>query len=75
MSFISYVTQELLLFNDTIKNNILLNNTISKNELNNIIGISCLKSLLNKLPKGINTILGEGGTKLSKGNIQNSSYR
>ena len=70
LSFISYVTQEPLLFNDTIKNNILLNNTISKNELNNIIGISCLKSLLNKLPKGINTILGEGGTKLSKGNIQ-----
>ena len=26
--------------------------------------------MLNKLPKGINTILGEGGTKLSKGNIQ-----
>jgi ABC-type bacteriocin/lantibiotic exporter with double-glycine peptidase domain len=68
--FASYAAQDPLIFNQTIRDNITLNYPFDKKELLEILKMSCLFDVINKYPKGLNTILGEGGIKLSKGNIQ-----
>lgn len=68
---ISYVFQDTFLFNATIKENILFANTnATEEELNRIIKISCVDEIINKLPDGINTLIGENGIKLSGGERQ-----
>lgn len=70
--YISYVSQDTELFNDTLKNNICisLNNEVEDKYLEKIISIANLNDLVNKLPLGINTIIGEKGFKLSGGERQ-----
>tara|TARA_Y100001970_G_scaffold4098_1_gene4806 strand:+ start:114 stop:1778 length:1665 start_codon:yes stop_codon:yes gene_type:complete len=68
------VTQNVILFNDTIKNNILYGNKNATNEeILNAIESSNLNNLIEKLPKGLNTIIGENGVKLSGGEKQRVS--
>ena len=68
------VTQNVILFNDTIKNNILYGNKNATNEeILNAIESSNLNGLIEKLPKGLNTIIGENGVKLSGGEKQRVS--
>ena len=68
---ISYVFQDTFLFNATIKENILFANSNATNEeLEKVIKISCVDEIINKLPKGINTLIGENGVKLSGGERQ-----
>ena len=70
VSLISYITQDPIVFNDTIKNNIILNSSIKNKDLSEILKIACVQNIIKRLPKGINTILGENGIKLSRGNLQ-----
>jgi len=58
------------MFDDSIKNNITLYNTYSDKDINNAIERSGLKILVNSLPQGINTSVGEGGCNLSGGEKQ-----
>lgn len=68
---ISYVFQDTFLFNATIKENIMFANVnATEEELNKIIKISCVDEIINKLPDGINTLIGENGIKLSGGERQ-----
>ena len=69
-NLISYVTQDPIVFNDTIKNNITLYSSIDKKDLSEILKIACVENVIKNLPKGINTMLGENGIKLSRGNLQ-----
>jgi ATP-binding cassette, subfamily B, bacterial len=66
---IGLVSQDVFLFNDTIKNNLLYGgDDFSKPELENIINKFC--SFINKLPEGIDTMVGERGNNLSGGQKQ-----
>jgi ATP-binding cassette, subfamily B, bacterial PglK len=71
---VSYIYQSTFLTNDTIENNISFY-TDKKNELHNkkiseVIKRTNLHSFLSKLPEGLDTIVGEKGSRLSGGQIQ-----
>ena len=73
ISQVGYVPQDTYLLDDSIKNNIafgLSNNEIDENILNEAIEQSQLKSFINSLKEGANTIIGENGVKLSGGQRQ-----
>ena len=70
-SKVSYVPQDVVLFEDTLKNNILFyDDVIDDNYLKSIISNLKLDSLVESLPEGINTILSENGDSLSGGQKQ-----
>ena len=69
--FLSVVPQKTILFSGTIKDNITYGNPrISKERLNEVIEAAQLKSVIEKLPNGLNTSVGEHGDKLSGGQKQ-----
>ncbi len=69
--FLSVVPQKTVLFSGTVKDNITYGNPhISKERLEEIIDAAQLRSVIDKLPKGINTNIGEHGDKLSGGQKQ-----
>ncbi|CEN23302.1 ABC transporter ATP-binding protein [[Clostridium] sordellii] len=68
---ISIVTQDLLLFDDSILNNLTLGNKdISKSYIEDICNRVGISNFINELPDGFNTIVGEKGVKLSGGQKQ-----
>ena len=68
---ISLITQETLLFNESIANNIRYGNFSSSDEkIQEIAEISGVSKFANQLPKKLNTIVGESGIKLSGGQRQ-----
>jgi ABC-type multidrug transport system fused ATPase/permease subunit len=71
---VSYIYQSTFLMNDTIENNISFYSD-KKNELHNrkiseVLKKTNLRSFLTKLPEGLDTIVGEKGSRLSGGQIQ-----
>lgn len=71
---LSIVPQEVILFDDTIYNNIKFANPLAKKQdILNAIKFAQLEELIKKLPKGYNTIVGERGVKLSGGQKQRVS--
>ncbi len=67
---IALMPQESFLFSGTIKENILLGQTFKKDDLEHVIDACSLKQTLEKMPDGINTIVGERGVTLSGGQKQ-----
>lgn len=68
---ISIVTQDLLLFDDSIFNNLTLGKkSISKDQVKDICKKVDIYEFINELPQGFNTIIGEKGVKLSGGQKQ-----
>ena len=71
---ISIVTQDITLFDDTIKNNILYaNQNASDEEVELVAKNSFSKDFINKLPNQYDTIIGENGVRLSGGEKQRIS--
>jgi ATP-binding cassette subfamily B protein len=71
---IGFVTQDTNLFSGTIKENLLfVNPNASETELNEALEKAACKTLLNRAEKGLDTIIGEGGLKLSGGEKQRIS--
>jgi subfamily B ATP-binding cassette protein MsbA len=73
-SQIAMVTQQTILFNDTVKNNIAYGNLEATDE--QIIDAAKAAHALNfieRLPEGFDTIIGEGGSRLSGGERQRVS--
>lgn len=71
ISLIGIVPQEVTLFNDTISNNILYaDRSASKKILGDTLDIASLKKTIEKLPHGLETIVGERGAQLSGGEKQ-----
>ena len=71
---ISLVSQDVILFDDTIKENILYGNAFASNE--NIIEsckFAAAQDFIEKLPNKYETIIGENGVKLSGGQKQRLS--
>ena len=68
---IAYVSQEVFLFSDSIKNNIMLGaDSTSFIDLNSILEKLCLLEEINAFSQGLNTEIGEGGVTLSGGQKQ-----
>ena len=70
---IGYVPQNIVLTDDTLKNNIALGideKQIDKNRINNCIKESQLENFISNVEKGIDTDVGELGSKLSGGQKQ-----
>jgi len=71
---IGFVTQDTQLFSGTIKENLLfVNPTATDSELNDALTKSSCFNLLNRADQGLNTVIGEGGLKLSGGEKQRIS--
>ena len=69
-----YVTQNSILFHESVKNNLLISNPKASNEeIYSALKISNSLSFVEKLPDGIETIIGENGNKLSGGQKQRLS--
>ena len=72
-SMIGYVPQNIFIFDQSIKNNIAFgefNNQINLDQLNNSIKQAQLENFINSLDEGIETIVGENGSKISGGQLQ-----
>lgn len=70
-SMFAYVTQDAILFHDSVKENLLIAKPdASKDELENALQIANAYSFVNQLPKGIDTVIGDAGNKLSGGQKQ-----
>ncbi|MDK2565050.1 ABC transporter ATP-binding protein [Romboutsia sedimentorum] len=68
---ISIVTQDLLLFDDSILNNLTLGNKdINKEFVESVCKKVDIHNFINELSNGFNTIIGEKGVKLSGGQKQ-----
>ncbi len=74
---IGYVSQDIHLFNDTVKNNLIWvcedQNQISDDQIMNALKLSNAYEFVEKLKDGINTNIGENGTQLSGGQRQRLS--
>ena len=71
---ISMVSQDVILFDDTIKNNITYaNNDASEQDIISACKFAAADEFIKKLPKGYDTIIGENGIRLSGGQKQRIS--
>ncbi len=67
---IAFMPQESFLFSGTIRENILMNRTITDAALDQVIQACCLEQTLKKMDKGLETVVGERGVTLSGGQKQ-----
>lgn len=71
---IGFVTQDTQLFSGTIKENLLfVNPTATEEELIDVLNKASCQKLLSRAEKGLDTMIGEGGLKLSGGEKQRLS--
>jgi ATP-binding cassette subfamily B protein len=71
---IGFVTQDTQLFSGTIKENLLfVNPTATDEDLRDVLNKASVQNLLTRAEKGLDTMIGEGGLKLSGGEKQRLS--
>ncbi|MDO4296155.1 MAG: ABC transporter ATP-binding protein, partial [bacterium] len=71
---VAFVFQDVYLFNDSLKNNILMAKPdTSEEKLNEIAELAGVTEMLKRLPDGWDTLCGEGGRALSGGERQRVS--
>lgn len=68
---VAYVPQETFLFHDTLKANMLwINPTADDDKLWEVLELAAARSFVEKLPQGLETVIGEKGIRLSGGERQ-----
>ena len=71
---ISLVSQDIILFDDTIKNNIAYaNSSATQEEIMEACKFAAASEFIEKLPNNYNTLIGENGVRLSGGQKQRIS--
>ncbi|MBL7745862.1 MAG: ABC transporter ATP-binding protein [Chitinophagaceae bacterium] len=71
---IGFVTQDTQLFSGTIKENLLfVNPSATEEDLTDVLNKASCQNLLSRAEKGLDTMIGEGGLKLSGGEKQRLS--
>lgn len=74
MSYMSFVFQDVILFHDTIYNNIRIGNMdATREQVIAAAKAACCDEFVHKLPQGYDTLLGENGSTLSGGERQRLS--
>ena len=66
----SYIEQDVFLFNTTILDNITLGGEFENEQIEKALQDSALENDLLSLPDGVNTVVGENGSSLSGGQKQ-----
>ena len=66
----SYIEQNVFLFNASIRENILLGEDFTEEQLRKAIHDSALENDLMSMPNGLDTLVGEGGCNISGGQKQ-----
>jgi len=66
----SLVSQDIFLFNDTIRENLTVGHDISEDELIQALEVAYANEFVSKLPSGLDTNIGDSGLKLSGGQRQ-----
>ena len=67
---IALMPQEAFLFSGTIRENILMGKKPDPEHFEQVINVCCLENTLKKMPKGLDTLVGERGVTLSGGQKQ-----
>ncbi|MCG7497364.1 ABC transporter ATP-binding protein/permease [Vibrio sp. Of7-15] len=70
---ISMVFQEVYLFDDTIYNNLVMGQEVSSTQLEQVCRQAQCWDFIQRLPDGLQTVVGEGGMRLSGGEKQRIS--
>ena len=70
---ISIVHQNAPILNDTLKNNITYFKSYSKKQINEVVEKAGLKSFVQSLPNGLDTVINENGNNISGGEKQRIS--
>lgn len=70
---ISIVHQNAPILNDTLKNNITYFKSYSEKQINEVVERAGLKSFVQSLPNGLNTVINENGNNISGGEKQRIS--
>lgn len=74
MDHMSYVFQDVVLFNDTVYNNIKIGNmNATEKEVLAAAKAACCDEFVSKMPQGYHTLLGENGSTISGGERQRIS--
>lgn len=72
--FVSVVTQDTILFNDTIRNNIAYGkDSFTEEQIKGAAAAAHADGFIDKLPQGYDTVIGEKGVRLSGGQKQRIS--
>ena len=70
-SQISMVTQEMILFNDTVRNNICYGRpNVAKEELESVAQAALASEFIQRMPQGYDTVIGDRGERMSGGQRQ-----
>ena len=73
-SFCSYVPQENAVFSGTVAENLrIVNPNATDDELESALKIADAREFIERLPKGIETVIGERGVNFSEGQVQRLS--
>jgi ATP-binding cassette subfamily B protein len=70
---IATVPQDTFLFSDTLRNNLVLDDASGDGRLDRAVDVAQLRSTLEEIPDGIDTMLGERGLNLSGGQKQRAT--
>ena len=68
--YLSYVSQDSVIFDGTLKENLIFDKNVSKEKIENVLKLVCLDKFYNKLPEKLDTKLGEKGILISGGERQ-----
>ena len=69
-SYFSLVSQDTVLFDGSISENIKYNSKLSTKSIEKFVELACVDDIIEKLPQGLNSQIGENGVKLSGGQRQ-----
>ncbi|MBG4922312.1 ABC transporter ATP-binding protein [Pseudomonas aeruginosa] len=69
-AMVAVVPQDVVLLNETLADNILLGRSLDAARLREVTAKAAIDTLINTLPQGLDTIVGERGLKLSGGERQ-----
>lgn len=69
-SLLGLVSQDIFLFHDTILENITVGNSYTQEQINESLTTSYCDEFVKTLPNGVNTIVGDHGSRLSGGQRQ-----
>ena len=64
------VSQDIFLFHDTIRANLTVGGLFSEEQIQQALEVSYASEFVNKLPNGLDTVIGDRGAKLSGGQQQ-----
>ncbi len=73
-NLIGVVLQDVLILQDTLLTNIIMDTGQSRETVEEILAKTGMQRFVNKLPEGLDTLIGEGGQELSTGEKQLLSF-